>query len=87
MIRGVDPNQVQGLAKFMNADSIDETTYFPTTRTSVSIAQLRLTGQAYYKGEEWNEYELAADILGTSFSIFFLPIKLIRINPFTCNSH
>lgn len=66
-VRGVDPNQVQGLAKFMNPDNIDETTYYPTQRTSLAIAQLRMFGEAFYKGEEWNEYELAADLLGMGF--------------------
>ena len=70
MVRGVDPSQVQGMAKFMNPDSVDETTYYPTQRTSVAIAQLRLYGESFYKDEEWNEYELAADILGTGFKGF-----------------
>jgi len=70
MIRGIDPSQVQGMAKFMNPDSVDETTYYPTQRTSVAIAQLRLYGESFYKGEEWNEYELAADLLGTGFKGF-----------------
>jgi hypothetical protein len=66
-IRGIDPNQVQGMAKFMDPDSVDETTYFPNQYTSVAIAQLRLYGEAFYKGEDWNEYEFAADILGIGF--------------------
>ena len=70
MARGIDPSQVQGMAKFMDPDSVDETTYYPTQRTSVAIAQLRLYGESFYKGEEWNEYELAADILGTGFKGF-----------------
>jgi len=70
MIRGIDPSQVQGMAKFMNPDSVDETTYYPTQRTSVAIAQLRLYGESFYKGEKWNEYELAADLLGTGFKGF-----------------
>lgn len=70
MVRGIDPSQVQGMAKFMNPDSVDETTYYATQRTAVSIAQLRLYSEAFYKGEEWNEYEFAADILGTGFKGF-----------------
>ncbi len=31
------------------------------------LAQLRLFGEAFYKDEEWNEYEFTADILGTGF--------------------
>jgi len=70
MIRGIDPSQVQGMAKFMDPDSVDETTYYPTQRTSVAIAQLRLYGESFYKDEAWNEYELAADLLGTGFKGF-----------------
>jgi len=67
MIRGIDPSQVQGMARFMDTESVDQTTYYPNQRTSVAIAQLRLYGEAFYKGEEWNEYELAADIIGLGF--------------------
>jgi len=70
MIRGIDPSQVQGMAKFMDPESVDETTYYATQRTAVSIAQLRLYGESFYKGEKWNEYELAADLLGTGFKGF-----------------
>ena len=70
MVRGVDPSQVQGMAKFMDTESVDQTTYYPTQRTSIAIAQLRLYGEAFYKGEEWNEYELAADLIGTGFKGF-----------------
>ena len=70
MVRGIDPSQVQGMAKFMDPDSVDETTYYATQRTAVSIAQLRLYSEAFYKDEEWNEYEFTADILGTGFKGF-----------------
>jgi len=70
MVRGIDPSQVQGMAKFMDPESVDETTYYATQRTAVSIAQLRLYSESFYKGEEWNEYEFAADILGTGFKGF-----------------
>jgi len=66
-VRGVDPEQVQGMAKFMDADSIDETTYYPNQKTAVAIAQLRIFGQGFYRGHDWNEYDLCADILGTNF--------------------
>jgi len=70
MVRGIDPSQVQGMAKFMDPESVDETTYYATQRTAVSIAQLRLYSESFYKGEAWNEYEFAADILGTGFKGF-----------------
>ena len=68
--KGIDPDQVQGMAKFLNPDSVDETSYYPNQLTSMAMAQLRLFGEAFYKGEEWNEYELAADLLGTGFKGF-----------------
>jgi hypothetical protein len=68
--RGIDPNQVQGMAKFMDPDNVDETSYYPTQKTSLAIAQLRLYGEGYYKGEDWNEYDFAADIIGTGFKGF-----------------
>jgi len=67
MVRGIDPSQVQGMARFMDPESVDQTTYYPTQRTSVAIAQLRLYGESFYKGEKWNEYELAADLIGIGF--------------------
>jgi hypothetical protein len=67
MVRGIDPSQVQGMAKFMDPENVDQTTFYPTQKTSLAISQLRLYGEAFYMGEEWNEYELAADIIGTGF--------------------
>ena len=64
-VKGIDPKQVQGMAKFMDADSIDETTYFPNQITSIAIAQLRMFGQGFYRGEDWNPYDMIADLLGT----------------------
>jgi len=70
VIKGVDPEQVQGMAKFMNADNVDETTYFPNQITSIAIAQLRMFGQGFYRGEDWNEYDMIADLLGQGFKGF-----------------
>lgn len=67
MIRGIDPNQVQGLAKFMDVTSVDETTYYPNQRTSLAISQLRAYGKAHYPHDSWNEYEFLADIIGVGF--------------------
>lgn len=65
--KGVDPNQVQGMAKFTNPDNNDERSYYPTQRTALAIAQLRMFGFAFYKDETWNEYELIADLLSIGF--------------------
>lgn len=67
IVRGVDPDQVQAMAKFSDFDNADERSYFPTQITSVAVAQLRMFGESLYKGEEWNEYELAADLLAVGF--------------------
>jgi len=67
ILRGVDPKQVQSMAKFMDSDNVDETTYYPNQITSVAMAQLRMYGRSFYRGEEWNEYELCADLIGAGF--------------------
>jgi len=64
---GVDPKQVQSLAKFSDFDKIDERSYYPNQLTSVAIAQLRMYGESMYRGEDWNEYALCADLLGDGF--------------------
>lgn len=66
-VRGIDPKQVQSMAKFMDTDSVDETTYYPNQFTSIAIAQLRMFGQAFYRGHDWNEYDSVADLLGMGF--------------------
>lgn len=66
IIRGVDPKQVQSMAKFSNFDNNDERAFYKNQFTFVAIAQLRMYGQAFYKGQDWNEYELAADLLAVS---------------------
>ena len=67
IVRGIDPNQVQSMSKFSNFDNVDERSYYTNQLTSVAIAQLRMLGEAFYRGEDWNEYELAADFLGVAF--------------------
>ena len=67
IVRGVDPDQVQSMAKFSDFDNQDERSYYPNQITSVAIAQLRIFGEAFYKDEDWNEYELVADFLAVGF--------------------
>jgi hypothetical protein len=67
IIDGKDPKQVQTMSRFIDVDSVDETSYYPTRLTSIAIAQLRMYGQAFYRGEDWNEYDTCADLLGTGF--------------------
>ena len=67
VIRGIDPNQVQAMAKFSDFDNNDERSYYPNQLTSIAIAQLRMFGESFYMGDEWNEYELVADYLAIGF--------------------
>lgn len=67
IVRGVDPDQVQSMAKFSDFDNQDERSYYPNQITSVAVAQLRIFGEAFYKDEDWNEYELVADFLAVGF--------------------
>lgn len=67
VIRGIDPNQVQSMAKFSDFDNEDERSYYPNQLTSIAIAQLRMYGESFYKGDDWNEYELIADYLAVGF--------------------
>ncbi len=69
-VRGVDPNQVQGMAKFSNFDNNDERSYFPNQLTAIAIPQLRMIGKANYPYDDWNEYELLADYLAIGYMGF-----------------
>ena len=70
IIKGVDPKQVQSMAKFSNFDNNDERSYYPNQLTAIAIAQLRMFGEAFYKGQAWNEYEVIADLLAVGFMGF-----------------
>ena len=65
--RGVDPSQVQSMAKFSNFDNQDERSYYPNQLTSLAVAQSRMYGEALYRGHDWNEYEVIADKLAVGF--------------------
>ena len=64
---GKDPKAIQSMAKFMNIDSHDETSYFPNQTTSLAIAQLRGYGKAHYLEDDWNEYDILADCIAVGF--------------------
>jgi len=70
MARGVDPKQVQAMSKFSNFDNEDERSYYPTQKTALAVAQLRMYGEALYKDESWNEYEMIADLIARGFMGF-----------------
>ena len=67
IVQGVDPDQVQAMAKFSDFDNNDERSYYPTQKTAIAVSQLRMYGKALYKGGSWNEYELIADILAIGY--------------------
>jgi len=72
---GRDPKQIQSMAKFMDIDSHDETSYFPNQLTSLAIAQLRAYGKAHYPNtytnpDDWNEYDVIADCIAIGFKGF-----------------
>lgn len=69
---GRDPKAIQSMAKFMDIDSHDETSYFPNQLTSLAIAQLRGYGKAHYpetyaSPDDWNEYDVIADCIAIGF--------------------
>jgi len=67
IVKGIDPNQVQSMAKFSNLDNIDERSYYPNQLTSLAISQLRMLGKTIYPNSNWNEYELMADLISSGF--------------------
>lgn len=72
---GKDPQAIQSMAKFMDIESHDETSYFPTQLTSLAIAQLRSYGKAHYpksyiSPDDWNEYDVIADCIAVGFKGF-----------------
>lgn len=64
---GKDPKAIQQMSKYMDMDSNDERSYFPNQLTSLAVAQLRILGKALYPKEEWNEYDLVADMIAIGF--------------------
>jgi len=64
---GIDPKQVQSIAKFIDHDDQDQGSYFPNQTTSLAIAQLRGYGKAHYRGHEWNPYDVIADCISIGF--------------------
>jgi hypothetical protein len=70
IIKGVDPSQIQSMAKFTDFDNNDERSYYANQYTSVAIAQLRAYGKALYFGHDWDEYTILADFLSVGFMGF-----------------
>ncbi len=64
---GRDPQAIQSMAKFMDIESHDETSYFPNQVTSLAMAQLRGYGKTHYPKDTWNEYDVIADCIAVGF--------------------
>lgn len=67
ILEGIDPEQVQALAKFINLDDPAERSYFPDQTTSICIGQLKGYGEALYGGEDWNPFTMVAEALAIGF--------------------
>jgi len=65
--KGIDPKQVQAMAKFSDFNNNDERSFYPDKLTAIAIPQLRMFGEALYKGDDWNEYTATADYLSVGF--------------------
>ena len=66
--KGIDPQQVQAMAKFSNFDNNDERSYYPTQHTALAIAQLRMYGVALYgNNANWDPYTAVADFLSIAY--------------------
>ena len=64
--KGIDPKQVQAMAKFSDFNNNDERSFYPDKLTVLAIAQLRIFGEALYPDDEWNEYTSVADKLSVA---------------------
>jgi len=68
--KGGDPDAQQAIIDFMDLKSNVERSYFPDKKTVICIGQLKGFGETFYRGEEWNPFELIADVLATGFMGF-----------------
>lgn len=68
--KGGDPDAQQAIIDFMDLKSNVERSYFPDKKTVICIGQLKGYGETFYRGEEWNPFELIADVLATGFMGF-----------------
>jgi len=68
--KGGDPDAQQAIIDFMDLKSNVERSYFPDKKTVICIGQLKGFGETFYRGEDWNPFELIADVLATGFMGF-----------------
>lgn len=68
--KGGDPDAQQAILDFMDLKSNVERSYFPDKKTVICIGQLKGFGETFYRGEEWNPFDLIANVLSTGFMGF-----------------
>jgi len=76
--KGGDPDAIQAVVNFMDLKSNIERSYFPDKKTSIAIAQLTGYGRTYYPSDDWDPFNLVADVI----SVAFMPYKGFKSNQF-----
>ena len=76
--RGGDPDAIQAISNFMDFKSNIERSYFPDKKTTIAIGQLTGFGKVYYPDDDWNPFELVADVL----AVAYMPYKGFKSNQF-----
>ena len=76
--KGGDPDAQQAILDFMDLKSNVERSYFPDKKTVICIGQLKGFGETIYRDEDWNPFELVADVL----SLGFMGFKGFKSNQF-----
>ncbi|MCK4822632.1 hypothetical protein KA005_43110 [bacterium] len=76
--KGGDPDAQQAILDFMDLKSNVERSYFPDKKTVICIGQLKGFGETIYRDEDWNPFELVADVL----SLGFMGLKGFKSNQF-----
>ena len=76
--RGGDPDAIQAITNFMDLKSNIERSYFPDKKTTICIGQLMGFGKVYYPDDDWNPFDLVADVL----AVAHMPYKGFKSNQF-----
>ena len=68
--KGGDPDAQQAIVDFMDLKSYVERSYFPDKKTTICVGQLQGYGQIFYPKDDWNPFDLVAEVLSISFMGF-----------------
>jgi hypothetical protein len=68
--KGGDPDAQQAILDFMDLKSNVERSYFPNKKTVLCIGQLKGFGEVFYRGDDWNPFDLVANVLAIGFMGF-----------------